>query len=277
MTISINRRSRFRHRLAAAGFLAFFGLIAGSAVLRGSVSEQIDERTGCPVGGHSKVTVIGIDASDPLAPQNRSMLRQSVQEAAADRRDSRVILVRLSGSRSYRPDIVFDRCNPGAAREARRWSEGPAARQVIFDSRFLEPLNRAIERLALPTPEMRESYLADTIARMVSDPALHLREGERRLILLSDLIENTDLSRPYTTGVVRLPPVRERFLAGISVQLVELPAMTDATQLQTFTVRSMWRRWCQIAGALSCQVTAPGLAAAAPASTDVKLAPAASP
>ena len=80
--------------------------------------------------------------------------------------------------------------------------------------------------------------------------------------MLSDLIENTATSRPFVTGQVQLPHPREPFLNGISMVLVELPALAEASGLQNFATRSSWRRWCNDAGALSCEVTAPGMAEA---------------
>lgn len=256
-------RRRWRKFGAPLALLGFFGIIAGAGVVRSGVNELIDERTGCPASGHNSVTVVAVDSSDSLAPDNKAMVRQTVKNAAGDRRDSRVILVRIDGARKYRPEILFNRCNPGAAREARRWTEGTAARQAMFDESFLKPLETAIDGLSRRMPESEESYIADTIAHMVSDVALHLRHGERKLILLTDLLEHTQSSKPYRTGAVRLPEVREEFLAGIDLDLVELPAMKGASHLQTFETRTAWRNWCSTAGARACVMTAPGLGVAA--------------
>jgi hypothetical protein len=241
--------------------VAFLGLLGVAGVIRSAGQLLTDQRTGCPATGHVSLTVVGIDSSDPLVPQNKEMLRGVVEEGAVGQRGSRVIIARLSGSSDYRPEILFDRCHPGAGSDGTSATEGSAEIQDRFDREFAAPLATAMERLGRPGPESPRSHLTGTLERMVSDPALDLNRGERTLILLSDLIEHTEASRPYTDGVVRLPTPPERFLSGIHLRLVELPARGEAVRLQTHASRSAWREWCSLAGAQSCTVAAPGLLA----------------
>lgn len=238
---------------------AFLGLLGFAGVMKTTGQNLTDPQTGCPTSGHGKLTVIGIDSSDPLAPQNKAMLRGVVEDAAAGQRDSRVIIARISGRANYQPEILFDRCHPGSGSDGTSANEGSAELQERFDREFAAPLEIALEKLGEPGPTSEHSYLSGTLERMVSDPSLELDDGDRTLILLSDLIENTEASRPYRDGVVRLPASREPFLEGIHLRLVELPAVGAAERLQSYASRSAWRDWCSSARARSCTVTAPGL------------------
>ncbi|MEA3061377.1 MAG: hypothetical protein QOJ94_1158 [Sphingomonadales bacterium] len=254
-----SRHSLLRKAAPVAAILAFGGVVATGAALRTTSVAEIDPRTGCPAGGHGEITVILADGSDPLGPRNEAALRATVERSLAVRRDARVIIARFTGGPSYQVQILFDRCNPGGAREAKTLGEGPAAREKQLRDNFVLPLQKAIDRLAKPTPKNRQSYVADTIAHAVSDPSLHLDHGVRRLVVMSDLIENTKLSLPYQTGHIRLPSIREKFLSGIAIELIELPAMPGAERLQTIEGRTTWRAWCRSAGAARTRVDAPGL------------------
>jgi hypothetical protein len=250
------RRSRRRAQLGlAVGAVAFIGLIAIATALKPGAMDPIQS---CKADSAAPVITVAVDASNALGHESQAMLRVVIEENTRTQRGARVIIARVSGAQAYRPEILFDRCDPGSAAQAKA-NEGPAALEVIRTEQFVVPLNRVIKKLARPAAHNDTSYIADTVIHIAADPAMHLTGPNAKLIVLTDLLENTDRSTPYLNGRISLPTVHERFLRGIKVRVIELPAIAKAAGLQTFEVRAIWRAWLAAAGAENVEVVAPGL------------------
>ena len=257
----MRRRGKRRgvHPLAliAVG-LALAGSIAAATVLR-SGAASVPPGT-CAPGENGPATVVVLDASNKLAPRAEATVREVARAAAIGGRGLRVIIARVSGSRDYQPEILFHGCDPGGAGQA-RYDEGQATRDELRQTHFLAPLEVAIGRLVEPVPDHGQTYLAETVMRVASDPAMHLDQPGSSLIILSDLIQNVrGTSMPYRNGRIVLPPVEEPFLNGLRVTVVELPAMPGADVLQTHKMREAWRDWFKAAGAMQVTMRSPGLA-----------------
>jgi hypothetical protein len=250
--------SRRRSILLIGSFATF--IAAGSMLALGNGAAP-DEGTGCVPGIAGPVTVVLLDGSDPLGSKSQALVREAVVDGARGGLHARLILARFSGKREFRPEILFSRCDPGRANDATILSEGPAAREEDWVEKFGEPLEDKSAQLARDTPAANESYIADAIARVASDPSFHLRDGTAKLIVLSDFIENSDVSHPYRDGALHLPAINEQFLKGIKVKLIELPALEGAEMLQNYRNRTVWRDWIERAGAAGpVEFLAPGLA-----------------
>ena len=243
----------------AAIAVVLIGSIGAATVMRSSPEAMTDTDT-CGSAWHGKTTVILLDASNPLTVGAEATVREVVAKARTGVRGSRVVIARMSGARTYRPQILFDRCDPGGGAQADLMLEGPAAREALREEVFLAPLDAQLEKLVEPVDPNGESYIGETIMRAAADPAFHLDGEGARLVVVSDFIESTAISKPYQTGQIVLPKVDEPFLAGIAVTMVELPAVAGATSIQTFALRTEWRQWLADAQATDVQMISPGLA-----------------
>lgn len=239
------------------GGVLLLGSLAIASVLRPPPGAQGAVAV-CDPKEPGRTTVVLVDGSNALAPRSAATVRQLVHDAMDGRRGARVILARVSGDARYQPEILADLCDPGGAEDA-RFNEGPVTRADLRQTAFFDPIDQAIAKLVTPVSSSDKSYLSDAISRAAADPAMHLRDPGATLVFASDLIENSDFSRPYETGGIVLPQVRERFLEGIAVKLVELPAMPGAEMLQTYEMRDRWRKWLLAAGARDVQQLSPGL------------------
>jgi hypothetical protein len=220
-----------------------------------------DQETGCSPDTEGPTTVVLLDGSDPLGPPSEALVRQAVGDAAEGGVNSRLILARFSGKQEFRPEILFNKCSPGRGKDGSLFGLGPAVLEEEWAEKFHRPLEEKSGQFAQAASKENESFIAAAIARVASDPTFHLRAKGSRLIVLSDFIENSDISHPYVDGVVRLPEIREQFLSGIRIRLIELPALKGAEMLQGYPGRVAWRDWAQRAGAIApVEFLAPGLA-----------------
>lgn len=247
-------------RSALVGFggvgLAFMGTFAASYLFR---PEEAVGDDFCPEGDSGPVTAVIVDSSNPLAAKSQEMLRAAVSDGMPSSRSARLIVARVNGARDYQPEFLLNRCDPGSG-QAARTGEGRATRDALRADEFVQPLEKALAELAKPVDSNDRSFLADTIMRVAADPAMHLVGSNSTLIFLSDLLEHSDVSSPYSTGTIILPKFSEKFLTDIAVRVIELPAMAEAAALQTHDTRQLWRDWLANAGAARVELIAPGIA-----------------
>ena len=175
--------------------IAFFSLLVVLVVGLGALlvigSPCIDERTGCPCPGearHDAVTLsILLDATDPYgAAQKRSVVDAVWDEVDALAEYDRVKVYSVRQTPEV-PD--FNRCKP--ARELGK----PSIENDLREALFNEFLDDSLQKLQGTRPS---SPIISSLGWVASDRE---RDGSaRRVLLVSDLIENSDVLSQYDPG-----------------------------------------------------------------------------
>jgi hypothetical protein len=194
------RRSRqARNRQRSYWLIASMSLLVVVAVIAGTLwwwthqKPPLDANTLCPSSGPLGHQVLLIDTTDPL---------NDAQKAAFD-----LILTRLAEKETppgylvsvfvlgdqFKTDAkpLVELCNPGDAQGHSQFTENLKQIQRRYRDRFLQPLFAQTAQM-LRTEPAKESPILEML-QMVSLNAIAKRDvdGPRRLIVLSDLLQNS--------------------------------------------------------------------------------------
>jgi hypothetical protein len=238
------------------GLYVFGAVIAAALLLVGlyfvAASNRIatDPNTLCPETGSYPHTIVLVDKTDAFTASQRRLLGTVIRDVGAELKQFEKLSIFVLDDQNFRaPTPSFALCNPGDGSEANQLYENPRKIQAKFEATFGEPLDRAIEALA-----MAETAPRSPIMEMIEEVAI--REDmagaarPQRLILFSDMLQHmpSDYSQfqdpvdfewfeasPYAASV-------KTNLGGASVEIVYL-LHEDYVKRQTRRHIIFWERY----------------------------------
>ena len=146
-----------------------------------------------PLEGH---TVVIVDRTDRWTPAMGAALTQFVENAQRDTdRYEKFSIVSLDAEQSVHP--LFSVCNPG---EPTFWSDLYRGRRYTtrdFEQRFVGAAERVVEQVREPS-EARTSPIVEYVHRWLGSDDFNAGVRNRRLILVSDMRQNSALYSIYT-------------------------------------------------------------------------------
>lgn len=181
---------------------AAFVVAATTAVLlsmRTSTDDPIvDRKTQCladeNLTGHR---VIIIDGTDKFDQTQQEILQRVVRgEARQMHQYEKLTIAALDQGDPYNPHIVFSACAPESASEGNRWSENPEILDSIWRNKFLAPALAPVPATVDHTAQ-KETPLIETIFGLTLRPDFRPAVGRRRLVIVSDMLQNTKLYSHY--------------------------------------------------------------------------------
>lgn len=187
----------------AAAVLAVGVLYVG--VARGN--RALDENL-CPTTP-SSITVLLVDVTDPLTvAQRQDFQNQLVRLRNSIPRYGKLIVAKVDSTATNLLEPVIVRCNPGTASDVNEWTGDPGGVQERHREGFEEPLDRVFAGLSRASGSDRspifESVQSVALTELLTPDAV---EHPRRLVIVSDLLQNTD-SLTFYSGL----PDAETFL-----------------------------------------------------------------
>lgn len=205
------RRDREAANRRYAGFTAgvLFSVLALSLSVWLLRPATLDAATLCPtdrpLAGH---TVVIVDRTDRWTQSMGAALTQLVENAQRDTAQyEKFSIVALDSENSVHP--LFSICNPG---EPSFWSDLYRGRRYTtrdFEQRFVGAAERVIEDVREPS-EARTSPIVEYVHRWLGSDDFSPAVRDRRLILVSDMRQNSPLFSIYTGAEDQLSDVVER-------------------------------------------------------------------
>jgi len=178
--------------------IGLFNLLIVAAVL-GAISyaafvlqpPDYDEQTLCLAGVKPAHTVLVIDKTDLYSEGQREQIYNLVLSA----RDRLEIGERLSlyelDERGRLRDSRFSLCNPGQGSQINPLYRNPARVQARFEQQFEAPLREVLTDLVEPK-EAPASPILEALARLALEDSFDLATPGRRVILVSDMLQNSN-------------------------------------------------------------------------------------
>ncbi len=255
-TSSLNRRGA-----ALIGVsIAVLGLAAGLVAWRQLAAPILDPVTlrdaGRPVSG--KVAVL-LDVTDPLDASQLAAVTEWLRELELTslRPNEQVTAWVLGTMESGGLSRVFSRYYPG--RESDAVLHNPATSAARCESLFSGPLREAVTRAA-NGPHFLRSPILEAIREVASQPEFTEGRGPRKLIVASDLEQNTATLSFYRSvpsfaafwNSACAAPLRVD-LHGVPVDVLYLPRGTAATTLGS-SLEHFWRQYLTACGAKSVRI-----------------------
>jgi hypothetical protein len=144
-------------------------------------------RTDAPLVAH---TIILVDATDRLEARHRRKLRAVLaQERARLSQYDRLTLMRINVRRPQEPGILFSRCLPRPPEQTNPLFENARMTQRRWDEEFASALDRALRSAGSSGPA-RASPIVAGLRAVAADPDFGAEIPQRRLVLVSDLLEH---------------------------------------------------------------------------------------
>lgn len=205
------RRDRDAANRRYAGFTAgvLFSILAVSLSVWVMRPAELDAATLCPtdrpLAGH---TVVIVDRTDRWTQAMGSALTQLVENAQRDTDQyEKFSIVSLDAQQSVHP--LFSVCNPG---EPTFWSDLYRGRRYTsrdFEQRFVGAAERIVEEVREPS-EAATSPIVEYVHRWLGSDDFNTSVQHRRLILVSDMRQNSSLYSIYAGAEDQLGEVVER-------------------------------------------------------------------
>ena len=206
--------------MSGRDIVGFFILIIVAAIL-GGISyaafilkpAEYDSDTLCMVGVTPPHRVVIIDKTDLYSP----VQAQSIEGVILSERDGldvgeRLSLYELNSSGQLRNTNRFSLCNPGAGEQVNPLYRNPDRVQARYEYLFSGPLDRALADLISPK-NSPSSPIIEALARLGQDPQFDRTVPGRRIVLVSDMLQNSDVFTVYgrNRGTLeeRVPPARQ--------------------------------------------------------------------
>lgn len=169
--------------------LAVLGGLASAALLMRPPPTDAETlcRTDAPLGAH---TIVLVDSTDRLEARHRRKLRAVLaQERARLGQYDRLTIMRINVRRPQEPTILFSRCLPRPPEQTNPLFENARMVQAAWDEDFAQALEGALRSAGSGGPQ-RASPIVAALRAVAADPDFGAEIPQRRLVLISDLLEH---------------------------------------------------------------------------------------
>lgn len=202
------RRSRNRGGGAIGTILAVVAIVAMISVTGAffywsySGSDlEIDEASLCPVTGPAAHLAILVDTTDPMSLTQLEAARQQIERKIADAAiHTRISVGTVNPDMDTRGGTFFSMCKPQSGADASILTQNRQMVEDRFRNEFARPVSRAMGML-LRVPEAQFSPIMESAQEFATRiPGFTITEVPRELVLMSDLVQHSDIFSFYRGG-----------------------------------------------------------------------------
>lgn len=192
--------------LAGLGLVGFF---AAPSLLRGPPRDQ---ETLCPKSGPVGHTLILVDKSDPWSEVQAGRLKTLVKQVGDELPADRMLSIYVFND-VFEPGFpaLVSLCNPG--KTASELIGNPRREYVKWVEKFGRPLDEALTVLTQPG-KGNQSPIVEAIGDVVSRRENRVPSGDRKLLLVSDMLQNSGQFTVFGNAAGARDPERLRRLLG---------------------------------------------------------------
>lgn len=212
------------------------------------------EDTLCPLTGVKAATIVVVDKTDPFERYQIEALKARILSLRNDLRllekiSITVVERKADGQARIRQTLAI--CNPGKGENASPIYQNPAKIEARYNERFREPFDRELQLLLVPGTATTSPIVEAMVEAISNDPKV-LAADTRRLIIFSDLYENTARSSAYKPNfsadmiTSQIPDNARSWLSGASVH-VEVIRRSNPGQQRA--LQQVWESAFAAAGA----------------------------
>ncbi len=230
--------------------IAFIGV----GIFYGLLQPKSIDQNGCRTDGVVvQHRIVLIDQSDPFTVQDVEWVQRLLKEESRnlDRYGAFTVLG-LRSDNPYEPVEVFSMCSPGAMSNG--WTDNPKMIAGRFDKLFAIPLQDAVVELLAETSQPSSPLIEALIG--ISDRADFSEQvAKRRIIMISDLIQNSENLSHYNSGLAFETVEQTRFasekpkLEGIDILVRIVPRRSY--DLPKAKLIEFWRTMFEVTNAES--------------------------
>ncbi|MEL7546743.1 MAG: hypothetical protein AAGJ84_08835 [Pseudomonadota bacterium] len=198
----MSRRRRRQQRQAVINFVIV-------AILVGAVGYMLyrlqpvpyDEDTLCLVSDQLPAhTAIIIDKTDAYTEIEAGLIERVIRRSR-DQLDvgERITLFELDQAGRFDPRGELTLCNPGRGDQVNPLFNNPRMMEEAYAEKFAGPMDEVLADLVVPK-EAPSSPILEAVARLAQTENFSERAPQRRLVLVSDMLQNSDIFTIYGAG-----------------------------------------------------------------------------
>lgn len=161
----------------------------------------VDDQTLCPLAtGPVEMRTILLDLTDPLSPAQHSQLMAWIDEEIAAAPRGTQFTMGVVSEDPTKWGATDPLCKPQDAASASALTQNARLVGDRYQERFLAPLKTSLEGMVSATGA-NKSPIMEGLQALVSDsPGFVTYDGPRRVILVTDLLQNSDVLSFYGGG-----------------------------------------------------------------------------
>lgn len=259
------RRSRNRGGGAIGTILAVIAIVAmisgTGAFFYWSYSGsdiEIDEASLCPETGPTAHLAILVDTTDPMSLTQLEAARQQMERKIADAAvHTRISFGTVNPDMDTRGGTFFSMCKPQSGADASILTQNPQMVEDRFRNEFARPVSGAMGTL-LRVPEAQSSPIMEAAQEFATRiPGFTITEVPRELVLMSDLVQHSDIFSFYRGGdwnsfAAAGGPTRfGSTYEGATVTVLRIPRLPERTAI----IDDFWVRYFDAQGFDDIRVT----------------------
>lgn len=159
----------------------------------------LDKVTRCPVNGPISVTALLFDTTDPILDVTSTDLKNKFDQIGAAIPVGGLLHISELTSDAGQLVTVFNGCNPGVDED--KWINNPKMAKKQWEDSFKKPLDKARETIGHGTTGDKSPIMAgiQSVKLHLFD-RIDLKDLPKKLVIASDMIENTELYNQYKSG-----------------------------------------------------------------------------
>ncbi|HYD77542.1 hypothetical protein [Ramlibacter sp.] len=234
--------------IAAAGGVVIYKLVFGK-------SDVFDPSTLCPAAGSHGHVVLLVDRSDPLTFTQRKDFEVLFRDVLISSvpKGHLLSVYALADDFKATAEPLMEMCNPGDGRDARELDGNPAMLRKAFDEKYLKPLLARRDELITDMPGKASPILEMIQLAGITGFNRRAVPEARRLIVVSDFIQNTPELPMYKVGIPEYESFRstaygKKVLADLKDVKVELRMLLNRPDLQTEKLLKFWQEHIRASG-----------------------------
>ena len=252
------KRPRRRSDKRQAGWWALIvgtlvALIVGIVLVRDLRPPLIDETTLCPkeTGPVASIAVL-LDLTDPLSKIQHTRLRGILEATIAGAKANTLFAVGAVRTDPVRRGAEFKLCKPLEGKEANELYQNPGLIQKRYRKEFKGPLDSVLEEMLATNAADRSPIMESLQALLASTPGFLDAKYPRRILIVSDLFENSAAFSFFRGGTwqtfVRSPDFRRlaKNMNGIDIEIHRLPR--SSAKVDNADVEDFWVNYFDQAG-----------------------------
>ncbi len=226
--------------------------MGGVVLVQSFKGEAVDERS-CPkASGPAAGLAVLLDLTDALKPVQHKRLQGLLDKRIADAKQGTLIAVGAVRADALERDADFAHCKPATGEKASELYQNPRMIEERYRKEFLEPFEAIISAM-LDSPAADRSPIMESLqALLVSTPGFVDASYPRRVIIASDLLQNSEAFSFYRGDRWRRfvrSQNAERLagrLQGVEVEICRIPR--PGSKVNKAAVDDFWVNYFNRAG-----------------------------
>lgn len=249
------RRNRMAFVYATLAVLFVVGIAITYGYLQANRSESLIKDTLCPAKGPGGHYVLLVDKTDPLTYTQKEAFMVTLKELVQKRIPEGFLFSVFVLGEDFKENSkpLVELCNPGTGQDRSELTDNLRKLNRQYQDRFLSPLLKQSEKLMSSQPAKVSPIFEMMQLVAINGFRKHGVIGERHLIVISDMLHNTQQFSMYKSPTDYATFASSKYGQKSQLELhdvkVEIYYLMNSPQLQTKRNLKFWEEYFNKAGA----------------------------